>query len=94
VNEAEYIRLYSEQLAGLDPTSIYEQLVEMALGVPAVALCCFERPATKDGWCHRSLAATWLANGLGIAAPEFGFEKLTVKQHPMLPPLLKYEPET
>jgi len=89
VSEAEYIRLYSQQLAELDPVALYGELSKMARGNRSVALCCFERPATDDGWCHRSLAATWLAAKLDMIVPEFGYEHLAQDEHPMLPPSLR-----
>ena len=49
-------------------------------------LCCFEKPNDPPNWCHRQLAADWLAKGLGIAVPEFGFETLTQDQHPLRAP--------
>lgn len=87
-DEQEYIARYSAQLAALDPVAVYQLLIELACGAPTAALLCFERPATSDGWCHRSLAAGWLARALEIAVPEFGYAHLTQEQHPMLPPSL------
>jgi hypothetical protein len=36
-------------------------------------------------WCHRSLTAAWLAEGLGIALPGIGHEDLAQDRHPLLP---------
>jgi hypothetical protein len=46
------------------------------------ALCCFERVGPGQ-WCHRAIAAQWLADALGILVPEVGFEAAPV--HPLLP---------
>ena len=85
VDEAEYVARYQAQLACLEPRHIYDRLITLAGGAPRIALCCFERPATDDGWCHRSLVAGWLASALGIAVKEYGFEQLESGDHPMLP---------
>lgn len=88
VGEAEYIERYERQLADLNPVSVYERLIQLACGAPAIALLCFERPGSSDGWCHRSLAARWLSQSLGMMVPEFGFENFAQHQHPLLPPSL------
>ena len=54
-----------------------------------MAMHCFERPGTSDGWCHRALTARWLSTSLGIEVPEFGYEHLAQAEHPMLPPSLR-----
>jgi hypothetical protein len=89
VDEATYVERYARQLAGLDPRRVLRQILECGSGAPGIALICFERPATGDGWCHRALAASWLAAGLGIVVPEYGFEHLKQEDHPMLPPSLR-----
>jgi hypothetical protein len=63
---------------------VADQLLELAGGRGPV-LCCFERVGGPQ-WCHRSLAAAWLSDGLGIAVPELGHEDLAQDQHPMRPP--------
>ena len=85
IDEREFMTRYQEQLSDLRPEYVYNRLLELASGAPCVALLCFEKPCTSDGWCHRSLTASWLSKGLGIAVPEFGFELLDQDQHPMLP---------
>jgi hypothetical protein len=88
VGETEYIERYQRKLASLDPHAIYGSLCDMANGSPCVALLCFEKPDTDDGWCHRSMAAKWLSAQLGIAVPEWGYETMSATTHPMLPPSL------
>jgi hypothetical protein len=78
-----YDRYMKEILAPLDRQRVIAELTEMALGRVPVLLC-FERPGDRR-WCHRSVAAAWLSEGLGRTVPEFGFESLPQNQHPMLP---------
>ena len=89
VGEVEYIRRYSEQLSHLSPSYVYRRLIGCAWGASTVAMHCFERPGTSDGWCHRALTARWLSTSLGIEVPEFGYEHLAQAEHPMLPPSLR-----
>ena len=89
VDETEYIRRYTEQLSHLDPRYVYHRLIGCADGASRVAMCCFERPDTSDGWCHRALLGSWLAAGIGIKVPEFCYEHLMQEAHPMLPPSLR-----
>jgi Protein of unknown function, DUF488 len=82
----EYCRLYSaEILAALDPQEIAARMMAKAEGRVPV-LVCFEQ-AGKPGWCHRALAAEWLAAALGHPVPELGFEHLPQDQHPLAPPI-------
>jgi hypothetical protein len=84
VNTAEYIRRYSSEiLAQLDPQQTADQLLELAGGKVPV-LVCFERIGSGH-WCHRALAASWLAEGLGKPVPELGHEELKQDRHPLLP---------
>jgi hypothetical protein len=87
VGEEEYIRLYRALLSALRPEEIHDQIRCLAEGAPTAALVCFEQPET-GAWCHRSMAAGWLADALGIAVPEWGFDHLGSAEHPMLPPSL------
>jgi len=81
---AEYCqRYYGEILAHLDPLQVAEQIAAKAEGRIPV-LVCFEAP-NSGKWCHRSLAAEWLARALGRVVPEFGYEHLPQDQHPLLP---------
>ena len=83
VDPVEYARLYrAEILAPLDPRAVAAGLADMA-GSRVAVLLCFERPDDAGAWCHRALAAAWLAESLGIAVPEFGFESLPQDQHPL-----------
>ena len=82
-----YDRYMKEILAPLDRQRVIAELTEMALGRVPVLLC-FERPGDRR-WCHRSLAAAWLSEGLGRTVSEFGFESLPQEQHPMLPAELR-----
>jgi hypothetical protein len=73
---------YQELLSRLDAQQVHEDIMRIADGRIPV-LCCFERVGSGQ-WCHRSQAASWLAQGLGIAVPELGFEGETL--HPLRPP--------
>jgi hypothetical protein len=78
----QYERLFRiDVLAGLDPRSTAQELLDLAQGrIPT--LLCFETP--KPGqWCHRALVARWLSDALGEAVPEYGHEH--AERHPLLP---------
>jgi hypothetical protein len=81
----EYERLYrAEVLAPLDPRQVAAELDELVRGMIPVIVC-FERVNNPKGdWCHRALAAEWLAEGLGQAVPELGYETLAQHQHPLM----------
>jgi hypothetical protein len=82
VGPAEYADLYKREiLAPLIPHQVAAELAELAGGRIATLLC-YER-AGGLAWCHRALAAEWLAEGLGVPVPEFGFETLAQDAHPM-----------
>ena len=74
---------YQDLLSRLDPERVHDELMRIADGRVPV-LCCFERVG-GPGWCHRSLAASWLSDALGVAVPELGFESLAMDLHPLLP---------
>jgi Protein of unknown function, DUF488 len=76
-------RYRAEVLSRLTPQQVLGDLLKIANGKTPV-LCCFER-AGSGHWCHRSLAASWLAQGLGQPVPELGFESLPQALHPMRP---------
>ncbi len=84
----EYQRLYSaEILAALDPQRVAAELLALAGGRVPV-MCCFETPGSGT-WCHRALAAEWLAEAMGEPVPEFGFETLPQRGHPLMPDALR-----
>jgi hypothetical protein len=84
VGAEEYDRLYrTEILDRLDPRLVAADLVAKAGGQIPVMLC-FERPG-RGQWCHRALAAEWLAEALGHPVPEVGYETLSQADHPLLP---------
>lgn len=86
VSTEEYCRLYqAEVLDRLDPGVVIAEITAKADGKIPV-LCCYERVGGR-GWCHRSLAAQWLAAHLGHVVPEAGFERLPQHRHPMLLPV-------
>jgi hypothetical protein len=77
-------RYQREMLNQLDPRKVAAELQEMA-GDRIPVLLCFEKVGGPV-WCHRSLAAAWLAEELGVPVPEFGHEDLPQELHPLLPP--------
>ena len=84
----EYERLYQrEVLSPLDPRQVADEIEALAGGKIAV-LCCYERVG-GPGWCHRALAARWLAEALGELVPEVGFEHLAQDDHPLMAPELR-----
>ncbi len=88
VGPDEYYHLYrAEILAVLDPRVIASELIDLARGGVPVMLC-YERAHTGT-WCHRAMAAEWLAETLGRPVPEAGFETLPQADHPLMPPGLR-----
>jgi hypothetical protein len=86
VSTDEYLRRYREEvLDQLDSNAVATQLLDLAGGRIPVMVC-FEHVGGAR-WCHRSLAAAWLAESIGQVVPEFGFEDLPQHQHPLLPVL-------
>jgi hypothetical protein len=80
----EYYRRYRIEILGpLNPRVIHAQLIDLARGGIPV-MCCYERPGGPD-WCHRAMAAEWLAEELGHPIPEFGCEHLPQHEHPLMP---------
>src|ERR1700760_3271647 len=69
VSTADYLERYqAEVLDWLDPEQTLAETEPLARGRIPV-LCCFETVGTGQ-WCHRALAARWLAGSLGIPVPE------------------------
>ena len=82
-----YTRYRTEILGPLDPRKVADDLRRLSLGkIPT--LLCYERPGGAD-WCHRAMAAEWLAEALGTAVPEFGYETRPQGEHPLMPPQLR-----
>ena len=78
----EYRRLYDIEILGvLDAARVRDDLIRLADGRIPV-LRCFERPGPGQ-WCHRAIAAQWLAQALGLQVPEVGFE--TARNRPSAP---------
>jgi hypothetical protein len=75
-------RYRTEVLDRLDPRVVQDEIMQRA-GDQIPVLCCFERVGGGQ-WCHRALAAAWLAEGLGVAVPEIGHEDQPL--HPLRPP--------
>ena len=83
VSAQEYDHRYRTEILGpLDPRVVASELSDLAGGrIPC--LLCYER-VPYGPWCHRALAAAWLAEGLGQPVPELGFEDLPQAQHPYM----------
>jgi hypothetical protein len=79
----EYVERYSTQLRDLDAAAV-RRIMALSDGAELIALLCFERPG-EGQWCHRSLVSLWLGESLGTPVPEFGFEALPAREHPLLP---------
>jgi hypothetical protein len=81
----EYMQLYFQILADLDPVAVVADLADLAEGGVAV-LVCFEPPPPSRKWCHRSLVSAWLADSLDMAVPELNHEALGYGwDHPLGP---------
>src|ERR1019366_452407 len=84
----EYYHLYRTEVLGpLNPRTVADDLVRLGGGLVPVILC-YERPCGAD-WCHRAMAAEWLAEALGFVVPEVGYEALPQHEHPLMPPQLR-----
>lgn len=78
----EYEPRYNEILAKLDPQKVWDDLHRLVNPtLPAGSrdwavepiMLCYERPPwTATNWCHRTMAARWLEQQLGVVIPEFG----------------------
>ncbi len=80
--------LYQLEVLGvLNPRLVHDELQLLAGGKVPVMVC-WER-AGGPTWCHRALAARWLADALGIEVPEFGLEHLDQADHPLMAPELR-----
>ena len=87
VSAEEYYHLYrTEILAKLDPRVVASELIDLARGGIPVMLC-YEKIGPGE-WCHRAMAAEWLAEALDRPIPEIGFETLPQHEHPLMPPEL------
>jgi hypothetical protein len=76
VSPPQYLKLYNEILAALDPRRVVEDLE--ALG-PNPTILCWERIKDIESghtYCHRHVAAQWLEDTLGIRVEEVGFPHL------------------
>src|ERR1700722_17035038 len=69
-----YARYRAEILGPLNPRLTAEELISISGGRIPVLLC-FET-VNGGSWCHRAMAAEWLAEALGHVVPEFGSEHL------------------
>ena len=84
VSPTEYAQLYRDEILNrLDPEAVAAELRAMA-GERTPVLVCFEKPGRGE-WCHRSMAAQWLADGIGEPVPEIGYEHLPQHLHPLTP---------
>ena len=89
VSVREYEQRYqAEVLDRLDPKVIVTELINLARGGIPVMVC-YERPMLPGQWCHRAMAALWLAEALGRPIPELGYERLPQADHPLMPPELR-----
>jgi hypothetical protein len=92
----EFYHLYRTEILGpLDPRTVADDLTRLAEGLVPVMLC-YERPSLQSSllagvgdWCHRAMAAEWLAETLGFVVPEVGYEALPQHEHPLMPPQLR-----
>jgi hypothetical protein len=81
-----YVQRYDDEILGrLRAHDVVRDLFGISAG-QSLALVCFERPVSDDGWCHRSLAARWITRETGIEVFEYGFQHLGCgDRHPLLP---------
>ena len=81
----EFLRRYeTEVLGALDVDRVLRDLARIG-GEAPVALLCFERCGSSDGWCHRALVSRYFEREAGLQVNEYGFEALGCgERHPML----------
>jgi hypothetical protein len=78
VTATTYVRRYAQEVLGqLDAREVVRDLLRISGGRP-LALLCFERPMTNDGWCHRSLALGALASYADTFSPLARFYSNTI----------------
>jgi hypothetical protein len=91
VSVEEYYRRYRAEILGpLDRERVVHDIRRLAGGRIPV-LCCYEKPNGRD-WCHRAMAAEWLAVHLKRTVPEFDFLTLPQHEHPLMPAQLRRPP--
>lgn len=92
----EYLKLYNEILDKLDPRKVVSDLE--ALGQNPTILCWESGKDIDAGfkWCHRSVAAQWLEDTIGIKVAEVNWPALKrfafLRSQHMQPP--SYEPRS
>jgi len=87
-----YRQRYFDILSKHDPQEVVAEIVDLAQGKTPI-LCCYETLRRPGQWCHRAFVSAWLADTLGLAVPEYGFEQQgTGWQHPLLPHDHRREP--
>lgn len=89
----EFVRRYEDEILGvLDVNRVLADLHRIGGGAP-VALLCFERCGTSDGWCHRAVVSQYFEREAGLQVYEYGFEALGCgTAHPMRAPNLRVLP--
>jgi hypothetical protein len=81
-SDDEFAHLYRTEVLGpLNPRFVAGELLDLARGGVPVMVC-YEK-ADGPAWCHRALAAAWLAEALGQPVPEIGFDELSQTDHPL-----------
>jgi hypothetical protein len=63
-------RYHAEILAALDPHQVLADIIKMAQGHPPVLMCFEVTPLHDNNFCHRTMAAVWLAKHTGITHSE------------------------
>lgn len=81
IDRVEYVRRYQSEV--LDLLDTKEALRELEAFGPRLTLLCWEAPGV---FCHRRLAAQWLASALGIDVPEWSAERTRQLTFDLEPP--------
>ncbi len=79
--EGVFRSVYADQLKGLDPARVFEDLG------PEAILLCWEAPGK---FCHRRMVAEWLERSLGVEVPELNLAPAPVSQMEPVPTLFDY----
>lgn len=92
VSVQEYRSRYFAILNEMNPRDVVDEILHLAKDRIPV-LVCYENPAKPADWCHRGFISAWLADELGLAVPEWGFEADGYGwAHPKLPRALRRLP--
>ena len=75
ITQEKFILTYNEQLASLDPSTVFEDLKTLVSGFEPILMT----NGTKKKFCHRHLVANWFENNLNLDIEEYKVGKVSRK---------------